>query len=153
MTHYLPIIISSFIFITITILVAYFKLRNCCDNKNRIIVGTSKYIFGATNLTPCRNELKGKVKKSNAMFAHAIEDGPKWSESDLLVINKDFGTFENDSYYILKFAEDQYRIAKCIDNYDPISPIFDGGETFLAHEPIGKVIGVWKISLNEYVWF
>lgn len=151
MTHHLPIIITTFLFVFAVILTGYFKLKK--NDEKHIIAAVSKYVFGATHLTPCKTDLKGKIKKTNAVFVHAIEDGPLWQESDLLVVDKSANNLKKETYYVLRFNEEQYRIAKCIDNSDIISPVFDGGETLFAHELIGEVIGVWNISLNKYNWF
>lgn len=151
-SEYLPICITSVIFVIIVIFVGY-NSRASENGTKHVLAGTSKYIFGATNLIPCKRDLKGKVKPRHAMFAHAVENGPMWDESDLLIINTDFTSFEDNKYYLMKYTEDQYRVAKCIDGSDVLAPVFDGKETLMAHEPIGKVIGVWRIALNKYVWF
>lgn len=141
------------VFIIVTILVGYIKLNRSEDNPKKIVASVKKFVVNATNLTPCKRDLKGKIKKSNALFVHPIEDGPLWDENDLLVVDKSCIECVRDSYYLIRLNEDCYRITKCVKCDDILLPVFEDNETFEGCETVGKIIGVWRFSKNKYEWF
>lgn len=96
--------------------------------------------YGGTFRTPGY-----KMKHNDAMFVCATKDTDLWKTGDYLVVDTGFYDFERDKYYLFRVGH-TYRIAKCkaVDKISHMPPIFDGHETLITHDCMGRVVGILR---------
>lgn len=96
--------------------------------------------YGGTFRTPGY-----KLKHADVMFVCPTKDSDKWKMGDFLVVDAGNYEFERDKYYLFR-AGKTYRIAQCkaIDKISHMAPIFDGHETLITHDCLGRIVGVLR---------
>ena len=126
------------------------------SNFDTIDVGTKEYSPSRVYTTHYGGTFKApghKLKHKNIVFINPTDTTDKWSKTDLLVVTTEDFTLERGGLYLFKQGA-QYRIATCksVDRIGTFPPIFDGSETFLTHELLGRVIGKMGTSPNVEIF-
>lgn len=87
-----------------------------------------------------------KIRHKDVMFVNPNKDADNWKVGDCLVVDTGGCGFERNKYYLFKHGSCSYRIARCtsIDKIGTFPPLFDGSETLITHDCIGRVVGVLR---------
>lgn len=93
--------------------------------------------YGGTFKTPGY-----KLKHNDVRFVRPTMDTDKWRAGDILVVDAGFDDFVRGGLYLFRQGR-AYRIATCksTDKIGTFPPLFDGSETLITHECLGRVIG------------
>jgi hypothetical protein len=90
------------------------------------------------------------VSKYDVIFAKMFDDGPKWERNEILVCNRAFENVKKGKYYLFEHRNHgAYRIVQCTATADGLPEVFDGNETYLTHNCLAEVIGVYNDDYNE----
>lgn len=83
-----------------------------------------------------------KLRHNDVIFVRPTKDTDKWQAGDILVVDTGFNDFARDGLYLFRQGK-TYRIATCIsvDKIGTFPPLFDGHETLITHDCMGRVIG------------
>lgn len=118
-----------------------------------INVDMDKYRYSATNIFQYNGNFKTpgyKLKRNAVVFVQPTQYCELWEAYDFLICDTANTDFVRGGLYLFKQGE-TYRIATCItsDKAGTFPPVFDGHETFITHDYVGRIIG--RLDYPPYV--
>lgn len=94
-------------------------------------------IYGGTFRTPGY-----KLRHNAVMFVRPTWNTDRWEAGDVLVVDTEFDEFVRGGLYLFRQGK-TYRMAECrtVDKIGTFPPTFNGHETLITHDCMGRVIG------------
>lgn len=117
-------------------------------NIETVQANTDEYAFSKVWITRYGGVFRTpgyKMKHNDVMFVCPTKDTDNWKAGDYLVVDTGGYGFERNKCYLFR-AGHTYRIAKCtaVDKISHMPPLFDGHETLITHDCMGRIVGVLR---------
>lgn len=120
-----------------------------------VSAGSKQYLPVRVRTTRCKYKFPKGIKRSDTILAYMRECSPLyeigsggemirfWETGEYLLVDQKMKNGVQKNHFYLWTQDQKCRVSRCTATANGLPPIFDGHETFVSHEIIGEVVGVW----------